>query len=189
VKEIWKDIPGYEGLYQASDLGRIKRVGYEYYGTNQYNCKYKIKKKEKILIPRLKNNYLGVILTKNKNKKNWLVHRLVALTFVDNPHKYNEINHKDENPLNNSFTNLEWCSHSYNINYGSRIQKVISKVCKPILQYDLDGNFIKEWNTMNEAIRFYNNRHISNVCKKQRKTASGYIWCYKYNKNFYLKES
>ena len=176
MKEIWKDIPGYEGIYQVSNLGRVKSLERIIMGRW-----HEVKTKEKILKPRITNGYLRLQLFKSNKAKNFFLHRLVAMAFISNPNNYIEINHKDENHFNNNVNNLEWCSHSYNINYGTRTKKTIEKVCKPILQYDMNGNFIKKWKTMNEAIRYYNNVHICDVCKGKRQNASGYIWKYKDN--------
>lgn len=104
LKEEWKDIPGYEGLYQASTLGRIKSLGRvtweEWYdGTHGRWHSFP----EKILIPKVdRNDYLSVGLYNiNKNRKRYRVHRLVAITFLSNENNLPHINHKDENPHNN----------------------------------------------------------------------------------------
>ena len=164
MQEIWKDIPEYEGKYQASNLGRIKSLNYN--GTG----------KEKLLSIQKTGNYNHIILNKNGKKKNYSIQKLIALTFIPNPNNYKEINHKDENTRNNHVDNLEWCTHTYNINYGTRKAKVKEKLSIKINQYDLKNNFIKTWDCMNDAIRYYKNIHIHDVCKGKRKTASGYKW-------------
>ena len=111
--EVWKDIDGYDGKYQVSNLGQIR-------STHSG-------KKDRIIILKpmvQKNGYLYVALWKNNKKKNKLIHRLVALAFVDNPHNYPEVNHKDENKENNISGNLEWCEHIYNMNYGEVKEKI-----------------------------------------------------------------
>ena len=108
MKEIWKPIQGFEGLYEVSNLGRIKSI---------------IFKKHKIMKPQLNNcGYAIAHLRKNNRLYQLLVHRLVAFAFVKNtnPEKYIEVNHIDECKTNNAAANLEWCTHSYNINYGKR---------------------------------------------------------------------
>lgn len=114
MKEIWKDIKEYEGLYQISNLGNVKSLDHmRKNGTNEYM------QKGKILKPQKSNNYLFVKLSKEGKTKQFFVHRLVASFFLPNELNYKEINHKDENPQNNKYNNLEWCSHKYNINYGT----------------------------------------------------------------------
>lgn len=170
MKEIWKDIEEYEGKYQVSNLGRVKSLLF-------INGNI-IKKREKILKELGENKYLHVTLWKNHKGKNYSVHQLVAKAFIENPNNYKEINHKDENIRNNKADNLEWCDHKYNINYGTRTKKVKEKMQVSVVQYDLNGNFIKEWDCMNDAIRFYNNKHIVDVCKGKRISANNYIWKY-----------
>lgn len=116
MKEIWKDIKNYENFYQVSNLGRIKRL-------ERITCDGR-KIKELIKKPTLSNNhYLMVWLQLNNNTKAYLVHRLVAETFIPNPNSLPQVNHKDENKLNNCVDNLEWCTNKYNNNYGSKPYK------------------------------------------------------------------
>ena len=112
--EEWKDIKGYEGLYQVSNLGRVKSLS----NTNT--------RKEKILKPIYHARYYQITLSKNNIRIQYRVHRLVAEAFIPNPDGLPIINHKDENPLNNNVDNLEWCDSKYNNNYngkGKRISK------------------------------------------------------------------
>ena len=110
--EIWKDIEGYEGLYQVSNKGRIKSLNYRRTG------------KERVLSSSpTSSGYLVVCLYKNKKPKPFLIHRLVAEAFIPNSDNLPEVNHKDENKLNNRVENLEWCDREYNINYGNRNEK------------------------------------------------------------------
>lgn len=111
MEEIWKDIPGYEGLYQASNFGNIRRIMF----CNQYGS---ISKITSVKTYDTEKGYLRVFLCKNGVKKAFRVHRLIALTFLPNINNYSEINHIDFNRHNNSINNLEWCDHSYNINYS-----------------------------------------------------------------------
>lgn len=130
MKEIWKDIKGYEGLYQVSNLGNIKSLEKECNASNQFGCKFKVKKKEKILKQHInKFGYKRVTLYKDLKSKNYQVHRLVAEAFITNIDNLSQINHKDENKTNNNVDNLEWCSCSYNINYGKR-NKIVSNKLK-----------------------------------------------------------
>ena len=151
-KENWKDIEGYQGLYQISDKGRVKSL---YFG------------KERILKPG--NNgqgYLHVILCKNGKMKYYKVHRLVCQTFIPNPNNLPEVNHKDENKENNSVHNLEWCSSKYNINYGTHNQRSAEKRSKPVLQFTKDGIFVNEWKSTIDVQKNlgYACGHISNCC-------------------------
>lgn len=126
MKEIWKDVKGYEGLYQVSNFGRVKSLNYN-------NTK-----KAKILIPKVIKNtgYLRVCLCKNGKVVDKKIHRLVMETFDPNKNtvkkcfdeeiNFNKlcVNHIDENKLNCKLSNLEWCTHKYNDNYGSRPYKL-----------------------------------------------------------------
>lgn len=162
-EEIWKPIKDYENKYLISNHGRVKSL-----------------KSNKILTTKYTGNYPHIVLFKNNVRKNFTIHYLVATAFVENPHDFKEVNHIDENPMNNFPSNLEWCTHKYNVNYGTRNKRTKEKLSIGINQYDLDGKYIRTWNCMNDAIRFYNNnRHICEVCKGKRKTASGFIWKYK----------
>lgn len=115
MEEKWKDIQGYENLYQISNLGRVKSLKRTV--IRKHNSILNLK--ERILKQQNMNGYKFVRLSKNNKTKQHLVHRLVATHFIDNPNKYKEINHKDENKENNVWYNLEWCTHKYNINFGT----------------------------------------------------------------------
>lgn len=190
MKEIWKDIKGYEGLYQISNLGRIKSLEREI--IRQHSTTMLLK--EKILKQQNMNGYKFVRLSKNNTIKQYLVHRLVATAFIENPNNYKEINHKDENKSNNKLDNLEWCSHNYNINYGTGNErrsisekgkkkngnyKNISHIGKKILQYDLQGNFIREWESISKASKILKLNKIWEVCNKKRNKCGNFIWKYK----------
>ena len=144
--ECWKDIEGYEGLYQVSNLGRVKSLRRSaVLGKNIREVK------EKIIKPFITNKgYYQILLSKKGKTSHKYVHRLVAMAFIPNPNEYIIINHKDENPLNNCVDNLEWCDYSYNNNYGNR-NKIVSdkmtngKLSKQVLQLTLNGDFIKEY--------------------------------------------
>ena len=107
-----KDIPSYEGLYGITKDGKI------------YNLKYK----RFLKAASDKDGYLRINLSKNGQKVSYRVHRLVALTYIPNPNNYPIINHKDENKQNNNVSNLEWCTHKYNTNYGTAIQRQSEKL-------------------------------------------------------------
>ncbi len=175
MEEIWKDIKGYEGLYRVSNLGEI----------------FSIRRNKKMSLRLNKcRGYYDINLIKNKTSKRIHIHRLVAETFISNPNNYPCVNHKDENKTNNYVDNLEWCTYKYNNNYGSAQKKrfetfkkrnIKIKAFQPkiITQYDLNGSFIKNWNSIKEAQNELNISHISEVCNNKRKTAGKYIWRFK----------
>lgn len=178
--EEWRDIPGYEGLYQVSNLGRVKSL-------------YRYKKQLK---PKISNaGYERVNLFKNKQGKWHSVHRLVAMTFVENPMNKPEVNHKDECKINNKASNLEWVTRKENNIFGSRIyrqrkhtdyknrkrnnQKQIENCSIPIAQYSIDGKLIRYWKSASEYCRENGKSSISPIrmcCKGKRKTAYGFIF-------------
>ena len=118
MKEIWKDIEGYEGIYQVSNFGRVKSL--DRYVLRNGNSLFV----KGIVLSQLNNRgYLTVRLCNSGKYKNYFVHRLVACAFVENLNNYTEVNHIDEDKHNNDFRNLEWCDRKYNVNYGSRADK------------------------------------------------------------------
>ena len=165
--EIWKDIPKYEGLYQASNLGKIKSL------PKSVNNRFKdIPKEERILKPsKSKNGYLRVVLVKEGIKKYISVHRLVAITFLANELGLEQVNHKNKNKEDNRAENLEWCNGKYNTRYS---------VAKKIEQYDMEGNFIKKWNCIRdvETELGIKNNNLNHCLKNINKSAGGYIWRY-----------
>ena len=163
IKEYWKPVVGYEGLYMVSNRGRVKSMNYNHSG------------KERIMKQKIQGGYYSVNLSKNGIIKTYLVHRLVAEAFLDNPNNYKEVNHKDECKANNVVTNLEWCDRGYNNNYGTRTEKCSKKV----YQYTLDGKFVKEWKSTAECGRNgFNQSHVAACCRGELKTHKGYIWKY-----------
>lgn len=160
--ELWKDIPNYPG-YKISNFGRVK---------NKNNL---------ILKPILsREGYYFVRPTNGDKRKNIYIHRLVAKEFIDNPNNLEVVNHKDGNKKNNNVNNLEWCTYSYNTihSYKTNIRKKATKI---IYQYDLDNNFIKEWNSIDEASKYLkiNRGNIGSCCNKRRNTAGKYKWKFK----------
>lgn len=167
--QLWKDIKGYEGLYQISNLGYVKALRY---GNQKKSNKEKIMKASPDGY-----GYLQLGLTKDKKTTMYKIHRLVAEAFIPNENNLPQINHKDENKVNNKVDNLEWCTLEYNINYGSRTEKYRKK----IKQYDLSGNLIKIWNSITDIEKELKipHSHIVECCKGKRPTAKKYIWKYK----------
>ena len=113
--EIWKDIDGYVGIYQVSNMGNVRSLQRE-----EFKCRqgYRVRKGRQLKPARDKKGYLMIPLNKDGKRKTRRIHRLVAETFIPNPNNFPQVNHKDENKQNNSVDNLEWCTPSYNINYG-----------------------------------------------------------------------
>lgn len=165
--ERWVDIKNYEGLYKISDYGRVKTLA-------------RRRVKESIKRCDINKGYLRVSLSKNGKDKHYFIHILVAIAFIPNPNNYPEINHKDENPMNCKFNNLEWCNHLYNLMYGNRRKKVIEKERKPVNQYTLDDKFVTQHYSIQEAGRFMNKSAgpICLCCKGKQKYAYGYKWRY-----------
>lgn len=175
MTELWKDVKGYEGLYQVSNLGNVRSFS-------------KVSK-GRLLAQSERKGYLYVALYKkddcaNKTIKQTLVHRLVAEMFVPNPNGYNEVNHIDERKTNNRADNLEWCSHKYNMNYGMgairRKQQSGGPFAKAVIQKDLDGNVLKRWKSLGEIQRKAGmaKSSICKCCNRQLATAYGYAWEY-----------
>lgn len=168
IEEIWKDIPNYEGLYQASNLGRIKSFG----GKSNHN-------EDIILKQRLeKYGYLRI----NIKGKRYLVHRLIAITFIPNLNNKKTVNHKDGNKKNNIVDNLEWATASENIKhaYDNKLFKKIPgyENKKKVNQYDLKMNLIKQWESVTQAEKQTGITNISRCCLSTYRTAGGFKWKY-----------
>ena len=175
--EIWRDIQGYEGLYQVSNYGRVKSLERNF--TNGINgCTIK-HIDEHILIPQNEKGYLRVNLYKNGKQKFCSIHRLVAEAFIPNPNNYPQVNHKDEDKANNKITNLEWCTAQYNNTYGTCKKRMAETQSKTVYQYTLDGELAREWSSTAECGRNgFNRNHISSCCNGRLKTHKGYKWSY-----------
>lgn len=117
--EAWKDVDGYEGIYQVSDCGNVRSI-------DRRGIDGRIICGRKISFSIRKDGYCIVGLYKNRKRKMFYVHRLVCNAFVENPNSFLEINHKDEIKSNNNSSNLEWCNRSYNNTYGRRIEKIMA---------------------------------------------------------------
>lgn len=159
----------------------------EYKVSNKGNV-YSIKRKMLMKQRKDKDGYLCLTLYHNNKYYYKLTHRLVWETFYGKIPEGYEINHIDENPENANLDNLELVSHRSNINYGNHNNKLSKSLInnkntsKPVLQFDLDGNFIKEYPSLCDIDREYGKsykQHICKCCNGIRKTAYGYIWKYK----------
>ena len=167
--EIWKPVRNYEGLYEVSNMGRVKSLNYKRTG------------KERILkAGKSGNGYLQVNLYKDGNREQPLVHRLVATAFLDNTDNLPEVNHKDEDKTNNCVENLEYCSRLYNMNYGTGSKRSAEKRSKPVFSVDKKSGLIMWWESAKEAERCtgINNGNIINCCQGRQKSAGGHYWFY-----------
>ena len=176
-----KFIEGYENKYMITKDGKVISL-----------CDNKGNKRFKIIKPRImKNGYLCVNLWKKCKVKTKKIHRLVAETYIPNNDNLPCVNHKDGNKLNNNVENLEWCTYSYNSKEVVRLglfkpsenlpiskKGIESRNCKKVNQYDLQGNFIKQWEYIKLAKETLKIGGISACCKGKKKTAGGYIWKY-----------
>ena len=158
-----KDVVGYEGLYAVTPEGEV----------------YSYKRKRFMKPSTDSEGYLKVSLYNDNEKKNYYVHRLVGEAYIPNSEIQPQINHRDENKANNCLQNLEWCDSKYNNNYGTKIDRQK----KPILQYDLDGNFIREWPSTIDVGKKVS-KQINNCLKGRCKSAYGYKWFYKDDINY-----
>lgn len=171
MKEIWKDVKGYEGCYQVSNFGNVKSLNYMKTG------------KEKVLkVRKDKYGYLTVNLSKDGKKKHYTVHRLVATAFLPNPNNLLQVNHIDEDKTNNTVFNLEWCSNEYNHKYGT-INKRIAisntnhpKKSKKVICVET-GKIYPSTHQVQRELGF-SRGNISSVCAGRYKTAYGFHWRY-----------
>lgn len=179
MQEVWKDIERFFGWYQVSNLGNVRSVDRFFVRDDgkPYTLKGKLLKQLTV-----KNGYKKVNLAYKGFHKRYFVHRLVAEAFIPNPDNLPEINHKDENPSNNCADNLEWCTHKYNSNYGTRPKRIGGKHSKKVIMCDKNNKIIRIFNSVAEAsmITGIHGGSISECCngKKYRHSAGGYIWKY-----------
>lgn len=175
--EVWKDISGYEGLYQISDLGNVRSL--DRYVNHSRSGKRFCKGHQ--MATHINNaGYICVNLSKDGKYKSFDVHRLVAMVFLAVANIDGlEVNHIDENKKNNVVTNLEWVTKKQNNNYGTKIERQASKIKIPVIQYNENGGFVAEWSSAADAERTISGKvtgAISHCIKGKTKTAFGYIW-------------
>lgn len=184
MREVWKDVVGYEGIYQVSNKGNVYSV--ERISTNNRMFG------GQTLKPRhQKNGYLNVVLYKNGVRKTKSIHRIIAEAFIPNPNCLPQVNHIDEVKVNNNVENLEWCTSKYNNNHGTRIERVVETQSKKVMAVNAETGEALTFNSINEAGRKgYNSGNVSLACRGIYKSGStgkligdgrtykGHRWCY-----------
>jgi hypothetical protein len=157
IKEKWKPVKGYEKLYEVSNLGNVR------------NHKRILKASKQT------KGYYQVILTKNNEQHHFLVHRLVAMAFIEKPIGFDYVNHIDEIKHNNYINNLEWVNHQMNIVHGTRL----GKIRKPVFQYNTDLQLIKKYASGTDAEKDgFCGSAISQCCHDKRNSHKGFIWSF-----------
>lgn len=176
MKEVWKDIVGYEGLYQVSNLGTVKSLPRvrKTYGKRTYQTK-----EMEMRAPLSTSGHLKVCLTKNGKQRCYYVHRLVATAFLENKERYRVVNHINGNKLDNRVENLEFCTQSHNVKEAYRMG-LEQKAGKKIEQCTKDMERIKLWDSASEAQRSLaiSASNIIHCCRGKGKTAGGFVWRY-----------
>ena len=190
MEEIWKDIEGYEGIYQVSNLGRVRSLDRYYtkpHPRNGVPTKY-FKRGSIITNHTLRNGYTNVMLKFEGGKKNFMVNRLVAKAFVPGYFEGADVNHKDCNRQNNHADNLEWMTRRDNLMYNndknaSAMEQIHRSQRKPIIQMTMDGEYIREWPSIYAAhlALGLDSKSISGACRQRygMKTCGGYRWKFK----------
>ena len=159
--ETFVEIEGFE-KYEVSNLGRVRNI-----------------KSGRILKPHLNHNgYLKHHLYKHNKLKELFLHRIIAIAFIDNPEEKPQVNHIDENKLNNDLSNLEWCTERENVIHGTRTKRAAEKLSKKVIQLDLNDNVLNEFESMVQAGQEtgVSRSNISSCCNGKRKSAGGYKW-------------
>ena len=177
MSEEWRDVVGYEGLYQVSSEGRVKSLE-----RKVPHCSGGERiKKERILKPGAdRGGYLRVDLCDGGKSRMFSVHRLVCQAFHDNPENKLDVNHINENKTDNRACNLEWSTRKENCNHGTRNVRMAIAKSRPIAQYTLNGKLLKVWPSTAEVERRagFDHSAISKAANGNRKTAYGFIWKY-----------
>ena len=162
MEELWKDIPGYSGMYQVSNLGRVRSF---HKWNDGKSCRILRQSKSA-------KGYMFVDLLGDTRR----VHRLVATCFLPNPNGHTQVNHINENKADNRSDNLEWCSAKYNMNYGHRKENQVKKLSKPVICVETRTTYA----SAAQAARETNLRqgNITLCCQHKNRSAGGYHWEY-----------
>lgn len=186
-EEIWKDVVGYEGLYKISSLGRIKSLNFKTFVGRDANGVFIRKVHEHIMKPQIsKSGYSKIVLKKDGKNFNTSIHRIVSIAFIENKNSLPFVNHINEIKCDNSVSNLEWCTHLYNCNHGTRSarqkQSMINnkKLSIQVIKMTKDMIEIETYPSISEAGR-QNNIRIQGICgcingTKSFHSAGGFKW-------------
>ena len=147
--EVWKDIEGYEGLYEVSSHGRVRSLDRVQVGRG--HTKPRLFKGIILSTFLTEAGYLAIGFMVHRKHKYMLVHRLVAEAFIPNPDNLPQINHKDEDKTNNHVENLEWCTNQYNMVYGTRLERMIKSKLRPIEQLTLEGEHVAFYDSIEKC--------------------------------------
>lgn len=175
--EEWKPVVGFEGYYEVSNYGNVRSLDRT---TIYKNGRVHHTAGRHLAISLNSQGYRKTIFSVNGKHATPRVCRLVAMAFIPNPNNFPQVNHKDENKLNDCADNLEWCDCKYNNNYGTAPMRRIEGRKKPINQFTLDGQFVCRWSCASDAEKktgVYHS-HIAQCCKGKFKQMGGYVWRY-----------
>lgn len=177
MEEQWKQLKSYEGLYEISDKGNVKRL------ARCFTCSngkiYHLKERLLSIKPNKYSGYVNVNLSKDGLKTIHSVHRLVAVNFIENPHNLNIVNHIDENRANNIAENLEWVSHGQNLAHNGAFLKGREKIKRKVFQYTREGELVRTYNYAKEVLEYgFRPGSVTQVCLGLKKSHYGYIWKY-----------
>ena len=177
MSEVWRDIEGYEGLYQVSNQGRVKSLERK----AKHWCGGERIQKERILKPgNDRGGYLLVTLCAGGKPKTLKVHRLVCQAFHENPDNKPQVNHINEDKADNRACNLEWTTAMENSNFGTRNERLGKAQSKPVAQCTKDGELVKTWPSLTEIGKQtgFSIGNISLAANGKHKQAYGFIWKY-----------